>query len=75
MGGRQRPAKIINTYQPAGKIEEFFQVLPNLKTCRRESRRLRKATPAEQIDGLKRVFAAHGMIVTGPPLDVNSNGK
>ena len=39
------PAKIINTYQPAGKIEEFFQVLPNLKTCRRESRRLRKATP------------------------------
>jgi hypothetical protein len=21
------PAKILNTYQPAGKIEEFFQVL------------------------------------------------
>ena len=26
----------------------------------------------EQIDGLKRVFEAHGMIVTGPPLDGDS---
>ena len=25
---------------------------------------------AGQIDGLKRLYEAHGMIVTGPPLDV-----
>ena len=34
-----------------------------------------KSYTAEQIDGLKRVFETHGMIVTGPPLDVDSNGK
>ena len=34
-----------------------------------------KSYITEQIDGLKRVFEAHGMIVTGPPLDLDSNRK
>jgi hypothetical protein len=29
-----------------------------------------KSYSAAQIDGLKRLFEAHGMIVTGPPLVV-----
>jgi DNA-binding transcriptional MerR regulator len=69
------PAKIINTYQPAGKIEEFFQVLAKLKDLPTREQAIEKSYTAEQIDGLKRVFEAHGMIVTGPPLDVASKGK
>ena len=64
------PAKIINTYQPAGKIEEFFQVLAKFKDLPTREQAIEKSYTAEQIDGLKRLFEAHGMIVTGPPLGV-----
>jgi mannose-6-phosphate isomerase-like protein (cupin superfamily) len=69
------PAKIINTYQPAGKIEDFFRVLAKFKGLPTREQAIDKSYTAEQIDGLKRVFEAHGMIVTGPPLGVDSNGK
>src|SRR6185436_14139712 len=64
------PAKIINTYQPAGKIEEFFQVLAKWKDLPTGEQAIEKSYTAEQIDGLKRLFEAHGMIVTGPPLGI-----
>ena len=67
------PGKIINTYQPAGKIEEFFQVLAKFKDLPTREQATEKSYTAKQIDGMKRVFEAHGMIVTGPPLDVASN--
>lgn len=63
------PAKIINTYQPAGKIEEFFQVLAQFKDLPTREQAIEKRYTAEQIDGLTRVFEAHGMTVTGPPLE------
>jgi DNA-binding transcriptional MerR regulator len=69
------PTKIINTYQPAGKIEEFFQVLAKFKDLPTREQAIEKSYTAKQKDGLKQVFEAHGMIVTGPPLDVDSNGK
>jgi DNA-binding transcriptional MerR regulator len=69
------PAKVINTYQPAGKIEEFVQVLAKLKDLPTREQATKKSYSAEQIDGLKRVFEAHGMTVTGPPLDVAAKGK
>jgi hypothetical protein len=69
------PAKIINTYQPAGKIEEFFQVQAKFKGLPTREQAIEKGHTAKQANGLKRVFEAHGMIVTGPPLDVDSNGK
>jgi hypothetical protein len=69
------PAKIINTYQPAGKIEEFFQVQAKFKDLPTREQAIEKSHTARQANGLKRVFEAHGMIVTGPPLDVDSNGK
>jgi DNA-binding transcriptional MerR regulator len=68
-------ANILNTYQPAGKIEEFFQVLAKFKDLPTREQANEKSYTAEQIDGLKRVFEAHGMIVTGPPLDLDSNRK
>jgi DNA-binding transcriptional MerR regulator len=69
------PAKIINTYQPAGKIEEFFQVLAKFKDLPTREQAIEKSYTAKQTNGLKRVFEAHGMSVTGPPLDVDSNRK
>ena len=64
------PAKIINTYQPAGNIEEFFQVLAKFKDLPTREQAIEKSYTAEQMDELKRLFEAHGMIVTGPPLIV-----
>src|SRR2546421_7023341 len=49
------PAKIINTYQPAGKIEEFFQVLAKFKALPTREQAIEKSYTAEQIDGLKRL--------------------
>ena len=69
------PAKIINTYQPAGKIEEFFQVLATFKGVPTPEQAIEKSYTAEQIDGLKRIFDAHGMSVTGPGLNVDPNKK
>ncbi len=69
------PTRIINTYQPAGKIEEFFQVLAKFKDLPTREQAIEKSYTTEQKNGLKRVFEAHGMIVTGPPLELDSNGK
>ncbi len=64
------PAKVINTYQPAGKIEEFFQALAKYEGLPTREQAINKTYTAEQITGLKRLFDAHGMTVTGPPLNV-----
>src|SRR5687768_10992256 len=45
------PARIINTYQPAGKIEEFFQVLAKSKDLPTREQAIEKSYTAEQIDG------------------------
>ncbi|MGZ5567129.1 MAG: MerR family transcriptional regulator [Limisphaerales bacterium] len=63
-------ARIINSYQPAGKIEEFFQALAKFKDLPTREQATNKTYTDEQKRGLVRVFEAHGMIVTGPPLDV-----
>jgi DNA-binding transcriptional MerR regulator len=65
------PGKIINTYQPAGKIEEFFQALAKFKDLPTREQAIQKSVTAEQKSGLMRVFEAHGMTVTGPPLALN----
>ena len=67
------PAQILNTYQPAGKIEEFFQAIARFKDLPTREQAIEKSYTAEQIDGLKRLFEAHGMIVTGPPLVIEQS--
>ena len=66
-------ARVINAYQPAGRIEEFFQVLAKFKDLPTREQAIGKSYSAGQIDGLKRLFEAHGMVVTGPPLTVASD--
>jgi len=63
--------KILNTYQPAGRIEEFFQALAKYEGLPTRAQTINKTFTAEQIDGLRRLFDAHGMTVTGPPLGVD----
>ena len=62
------PAKIINTYQPAGKIEEFFQVLAKFKDLPTREQAINKTYTDEQKNAMKQLFEAHGMVLTGPPL-------
>jgi DNA-binding transcriptional MerR regulator len=63
------PARVINTYQPAGKIEEFFQALAKYEGLPTREQTINKTYTDDQINGLMRLFEAHGMVVTGPPLD------
>lgn len=62
------PAKIINTYQPAGKIEEFFQVVGKFKDLPTREQAINKTYTDEQINEMGRMFETHGMVLTGPPL-------
>ncbi|MGZ4788151.1 MAG: MerR family transcriptional regulator [Terriglobales bacterium] len=56
-----KPGKIIDTYQPAGKMEEFFRELGkyNGKPYVHE---------ALSLDQLRQLFEGHGMKVAGPPM-------
>ena len=64
------PAQILNTYQPAGKIEEFFQVLAKFKELPTREQAINKTYTEEQKNAMKRLFEAHGMVLTGLPLIV-----
>src|SRR6202795_3028681 len=67
-----KPGKIINVYQPAGKVEEFFRELGkyNGKPYVHE---------VLSIDEFRRLFHDHGMDLLGPPLlgewKVNEGGR
>jgi len=62
------PSRTINTYQPAGKIEEFFQVLAKFKDLPTREQAINNAYTDEQKKGMKQLFEAHGMVLTGPAL-------
>ena len=56
-----RPARILDVYQPAGRMEEFF----------REVGKYNSGPPIHEalsIDQFRRLFLDHGMEVVGPPL-------
>ena len=63
-------ARIINTYQPAGKMDAFFPALAKFKGLPSREQTIQKGITAQQKEGLMRVFEAHGMTVTGPPLSL-----
>ena len=62
------PGKIINVYQPAGKMEEFFRELSkppeDLITA---EQMVEKTYTEEQVKSLSRLFEAHGMDLLPPP--------
>ncbi len=63
-------AQVINTYQPAGKIERFFQALAGFKDLPTREQAINQAYTDAQKGAMKRIFEAHDMILTGPPLTV-----
>jgi DNA-binding transcriptional MerR regulator/mannose-6-phosphate isomerase-like protein (cupin superfamily) len=71
-----RPAKIINVYQPAGKMEEFFREISTLKGLPTREDVINKTYTDEQVQALDRLFRDHGMDLLGPPiLEVDEHGR
>ncbi|MBC8126040.1 MAG: cupin domain-containing protein, partial [Gloeobacteraceae cyanobacterium ES-bin-144] len=58
-----KPGKIINVYQPAGRMEEFFREVG--KYHRNGTPQIHEALLFEEFD---RLFRDHGMDLLGPPL-------
>jgi mannose-6-phosphate isomerase-like protein (cupin superfamily) len=68
-----QPGKVINSYQPAGKMEDFFRELgkfsevgnyrPELPT---REQMVNNTYTDEQVQWLRKFFAAHGMDLLGP---------
>ena len=64
----EKPGKIINVYQPAGKIEEFFRELGKPpKDLITAEQMTEKSYTEEQVKSVCRLFEAHGMDVFPPP--------
>jgi len=63
-----KPGKIINVYQPAGKIEEFFRALGKPPKDIITAEQVTNRTYSEaQVKSLCRLFEVHGMDVFPPP--------
>ncbi len=65
MGGM--PAKIIDVYQPAGKMEEFFRAVAASTELPSREQVLQNNYTEEQIKAVRQLFDNHGMDVLGPP--------
>ncbi|HEY2014687.1 MAG TPA: MerR family transcriptional regulator [Bryobacteraceae bacterium] len=71
-----RPAKIINVYQPAGKMEEFFREVSTFQNLPTREDVINKTYTKEQVEALHRLFGDHGMDLLGPPLlEVDEEGR
>ena len=71
-----RPAKIINVYQPAGKMEEFFREVGTFKNLPTREDVINKTYTEEQVQALDRLFSDHGMDLLRPPLlEVDEDGR
>lgn len=60
-GAEELPSKIVNVYQPAGKMEEFFRALGKFNDGPPVHEALSR-------DEFRAFFADHGMVLLGPPL-------
>jgi mannose-6-phosphate isomerase-like protein (cupin superfamily) len=63
-----QPGKIINVYQPAGKMEEFFREFGNFKDLPSRKQVIKKTYTEKQKNSLAELFGAYGMDLLGPPL-------
>jgi DNA-binding transcriptional MerR regulator len=63
-----KPGKIINVYQPAGRMEEFFRLIGKSKDLPTRDDVLKNTYTEKQKNALHRLFGTHGMDLLGPPL-------
>jgi DNA-binding transcriptional MerR regulator len=65
----QERAKILNVYQPAGKIEEFFSALSAAqKDLPTREDVINESYTEQHVELLHKLFTAYGMDLLGPPL-------
>ena len=73
---KNEAAKIINVYQPAGKMEEFFREVSTFKNLPTREDVINKTYTEEQVKALDRLFGDHGMDLLSPPLiEVDEDGR
>ncbi|MFN3650541.1 MAG: MerR family transcriptional regulator [Armatimonadota bacterium] len=64
-----QPARILNVYQPAGTIEEFFREVGRCEDLPTRDDVLNNTYREEQVSTLIRLFETHGMKVLPPTLE------
>jgi DNA-binding transcriptional MerR regulator len=70
VSANEKPGKIINVYQPAGKMEDFFrEITKPFKDLPTREQMVNKSYSEEQVKSLHRFFDDHGMDLLGPPLE------
>jgi DNA-binding transcriptional MerR regulator/quercetin dioxygenase-like cupin family protein len=62
-----KPAKVVNVYQPAGKMEEFFRAVGKHIGLPTQKQVLNNTYTEKQKTTLHQLFEAHGMDLLGPP--------
>lgn len=67
-GVTEGKGRLINTYQPAGQMEEFFSELSRLKDVPTVEQVLQNSYTQGQKDTFRHLFRTYGMELLGPPL-------
>lgn len=63
-----KPGRIIDVYQPAGKMEEFFREIGKpFKDLISLEQLVNQSYTREQVESMHRLFDSHGMDLVGPP--------
>jgi len=71
-----RPAKIIDVYQPAGTMEEFFRKVSTFENLPTREDVIHKTYTGEQVEALHRLFSDHGRDLLAPPVvEVDEHGR
>ncbi len=66
----QKPSKIINVYQPAGQMEEFFRAVGKSKDLPTREDVSANTYTEKQVNAVKRLFSKHGIELLGPPISL-----
>lgn len=61
-----RPVRVINVYQPGGRIEEFFRAVSRFENLPTKEQAINETYTQEQVEGLHRLFDAYGIDLLGP---------
>jgi DNA-binding transcriptional MerR regulator/quercetin dioxygenase-like cupin family protein len=61
-----RPVRVINVYQPGGRIEEFFRAVSRFENLPTSEQAVNQTYTQEQVEGLHRLFDAYGIDLLGP---------
>jgi quercetin 2,3-dioxygenase len=62
-----QPARVLNVYQPAGTIEQFFQKIAEFKDLPSRDQAKSNVYREQQITALGEIFQAHHMDLLPPP--------